>query len=426
MLREVRGKRVLLLQGPNGPFFKRFAADLRDRGCIVTKVNFNSGDDLFYQGGDLVRFRGKMHTWPSFCRALMSARRIEVLFLYGDQRPIHQEANAIAQELGAQVFVLEEGYLRPDHVTIERGGANANSSLPKDPDFYRRAAARLGDLAPAKPMGNTFRPHGWLTAVHATIYTWFSYRYPEYEHHRDINAYKQAFLWTRAGFRKLVYERRERGLIEALTSPGAAPFFLVPLQVYCDAQLQHSSFASVAELIEEVVEAFSLYAPRDTKLVLKHHPHDRGYTNYAGLIRKLARQHNLVQRLVYVHDLHLPTLLKHAHGVVTMNSTVGLSALYHGTPVKVLGEAIYDMAEMTAQKALPEFLTDPGPVDTALVAAFMRYLREANQVNGSFYRRAGELTHSGFDPAVFGDTQERGASEHHDSDGKEAAPNNPL
>lgn len=401
MLRDVPGKRVLLLQGPNGPFFKRFAEDLRERGCTVTKVNFNSGDDLFYRGSDVVRFRGKMHTWPDFCRSLMADRNIEVVFLYGDQRPIHQVALRAAHDRGAKVFVLEEGYIRPDFVTIEDGGANANSSLPKDPNFYRRAAATLGELPPAVPMGNTFRPHGWLTAFHATIYTWLSHRYPDYEHHRDINAYKQAFLWTRAGVRKLVYARRERGMIDKLTTNGAAPFFLVPLQVYCDAQLQHSKYASVGELIEEVVAEFAAHAPADHKLVFKHHPHDRGYTDYTDLIDDLARRHALGDRLVYVHDLHLPTLLKHARGVITMNSTVGLSALYHGAPVKVLGEAVYDMPDLTSQKPLREFLLEPGSVDGELVASFMRYLRSTSQVNGNFYKRIPGFTHSGLDPAIF-------------------------
>jgi len=39
------GKRLLFLQGPAGPFFRRVARRLTQRGCHVTKVNFNSGED---------------------------------------------------------------------------------------------------------------------------------------------------------------------------------------------------------------------------------------------------------------------------------------------------------------------------------------------------------------------------------------------
>ncbi|WP_250313331.1 capsular polysaccharide export protein, LipB/KpsS family, partial [Escherichia coli] len=33
---------------------------------------------------------------------------------------------------------FEEGYLRPQFITVEEGGVNAYSSLPRDPDFYRK------------------------------------------------------------------------------------------------------------------------------------------------------------------------------------------------------------------------------------------------------------------------------------------------
>ena len=36
-------------------------------------------------------------------------------------------------------------------------------------------------------------------------------------------------------------------------------------------------------------------------------------------------------------------LLRNAAGVVTINSTIGITALYHGVPVKVLGNAVFDV-----------------------------------------------------------------------------------
>ncbi|MEZ4441963.1 MAG: capsular biosynthesis protein [Polyangiaceae bacterium] len=403
ILSPLVGKRVLLLQGPNGPFFARLAEELRARGSRVTKVNFNSGDDLFYRGGDLVRFNAPMATWPTFCRDLMVDRGIEAVVVYGDQRPIHRQAVAAARELELLVLALEEGYLRPDFVTIERDGANANSSLPKDPDFYRNAAAQLPEPPPAVPMGNTFRPHAWLTTFHSVAFTWLSHRYPHYQHHRDINCFKEAFFWSRSGIRKVWYARRERGELERLTGPGAPPFFLVPLQVHCDSQLQHSSYSSMGEFIDEVVASFAAHAAPDTQLVVKHHPHDRGYTDYTRRLERLAERHDLGERLHYVHDIHLPTLLKQARGVVTMNSTVGLSALHHRAPVKVLGRAVYDMPDLTSQRSLAEFFVDPGEVDRKLVHDFMAYLRATNQVNGSFYKRTPGFLECGLSPEALGE-----------------------
>jgi len=407
MLRDIAGKRVLLLQGPNGPFFMRFAAELLARGCEVTKINFNSGDDLFYWGPERVRFNAPMTQWPDFLTQLIDERKIEVIFVYGDQRPIHQQAKRVADARGLTFYALEEGYLRPDHVTIELDGANANSNLPRDPAFYRRADEVLSELPEPRAMGNTFRPHAWLTTFNAVAFTFLGFRYPHYEHHRDINAFKQAYWWTRAGFRKLKYQRLERTALADLTGPGAPPFFLVPLQVYVDSQLQHSDYASVAAMIEDVVDRFAANARPSDRLVLKHHPHDRGYTDYTRLTKRLRHRHDLGDRLVYIHDTHLPTLLKHCRGVITMNSTVGLSALFHGAPVKVLGRAVYDIPELTFQGTLADFLRDPGQVDEELVASFFRYLRHQSQINGSYYKRVPGFLPSGLDPAVF----ERGEPE---------------
>ena len=48
-LDELTGsRRVLLLQGPIGPFFWRLANFLKIRNADVVKINFNGGDALFY------------------------------------------------------------------------------------------------------------------------------------------------------------------------------------------------------------------------------------------------------------------------------------------------------------------------------------------------------------------------------------------
>ena len=408
MLRDLAGKRVLLLQGPNGPFFRRFADDLRARGCQVTKVNFNAGDGLFFRGGrgaDVVRFTGHLDQWPELFRALLIERRIERVFLFGDQKPIHRAASKVCKELGIDFWALEEGYLRPDWVTIEKGGVNGNSSLPRDPDFYRRSTANLPELAPPVPLGNTFFHHAWWAFWNSLAVTFFFWRYPRYRPHRNVNAFVQGLLWLRGGFRKYWYRWKERKVTARLVGAHRGRFFLLPLQVYCDAQIQHSSYETMEDFVEDVVTQFVRHAPPDMLLVVKHHPHDRAYRDYTRYLRDLAARHGLSDRLIYVHDLHLPTLLKAARGVVTMNSTVGTSALFHHTPTKVMGKAVYDIPGLTCQRPLAEFLRDPGTVDNDLLVAFTRWLREDNQINGSFYKRKPRLgTRCGLDAGAFAPT----------------------
>jgi capsular polysaccharide export protein len=120
-------------------------------------------------------------------------------------------------------------------------------------------------------------------------------------------------------------------------------------------------------------------------LVIKHPPMDRGVANYEKLIKRFAMKNFISDRVIYVHDMDLPTILKHAKGVVVVNSTVGLSALYHKTPVKTMGDANYDIPGICYQGALKDFWKNPGEVDEELFEKYRFHLIEKTQVNGSFY-----------------------------------------
>ena len=85
-------------------------------------------------------------------------------------------------------------------------------------------------------------------------------------------------------------------------------------------------------------------------------------------------------RLVQVGTPH--ELLCNAAGVVTVNSTVGVTALHHGVPVKVLGNAVFDVAGLTCQAPLAAFWHDQRPPDPALMDAFLRALVGTTQVKG--------------------------------------------
>ena len=55
-------RRVLLLQGPIGPFFKNLSEDLVKAGASVLKINFNGGD-WFYYPTKSVNYRGSLDEW---------------------------------------------------------------------------------------------------------------------------------------------------------------------------------------------------------------------------------------------------------------------------------------------------------------------------------------------------------------------------
>ena len=398
-----KGKRVLLLQGPVGPFFAHLAADLTEAGATVHKVNFHAGDVFFYPR-NAIAFNRPMAEWPQFFADLLDQLHIDTVLLFGDCRTIHSQAHAVAFSRGLEVGVFEEGYLRPRHITLERHGVNGHSELPRSPLYYLNQP-ETPDV-PEQDVGNTFWPMVWwgfwYFLAGALGRPWFAH----YQHHRKLT-WLEAWPWLLSAGRKRWYQWQERKALPELLSRWSGRFFIVPLQVHNDAQIKvHSKFDGVPDFIEQTMRSFAAHAPQDTALVIKHHPLDRGYTHYQSAIAQWATALGLQGRCWYVHDQHLPTLLNHARGVVVINSTVGLQALRHGTPTKAVGEAVYNMQGLCFQGTLDDFwvVAPTKKPNAALLRRFVRYLKNVNQINGSFYR---QLPGTGFKSGVAWPVRER-------------------
>lgn len=381
-----RGKRVLLLQGPLGPFFRRLRRDLEKAGARVHKINFNGGDWLFSPFGSTA-FRGDVEAWPAFFERILLDQKIDSVLLFGDCRPLHVAARAVAQRCGVEIGVFEEGYVRPDYITFERIGVNGHSQIPRSADFYLGTPET--EVPATFPLGNTY----WATVTWAILYYLASVilrpLFHQYRHHRSLTL-GEALPWVRSTWRKLKYSYKEQGIQKELVAALSNRYFLVPLQVHNDAQVHvHSGYDSVRSFIKNVLISFANSAPPDTFLVIKHHPMDRGYHDYTGFIARIGAKLGVLHRVRYIHDQHLPTLLEHARGVVLINSTVGLSALEHGTPLKVCGAAIYDMEGLTFQGTLDEFwgMAEYESVDRNLYERFRNYVIKHTQLNGNFYKR---------------------------------------
>ncbi|RYZ04767.1 MAG: capsular biosynthesis protein [Myxococcales bacterium] len=385
---ELSGRHLLLLQGPAGPFFARVARQLAGAGARVTKVNFNGGEDLYYRGRNVVRYRGSVEQWPQFFEALVKEHAVDGVVLFGDCRPLHRAAVERANSLSLQVFVFEEGYLRPDFVTLERGGVNGHSRIPRDPAFYEQVTPQAE--SPYPPIQHAFLKSALHTAAYATAAAALRPLYPRYRHHRDIRPVPQAAFWLRGAVRRALHAVRDRELARQLETRALGPYFFVPLQVHLDSQLGHSGYASIEDFIREVVETFAEHAPKDHALVVKLHPMDRAYRDYGALLSELTQRHGLRGRLHYVDVVNLPAALRGARGTIVINSTVGLSSLTHGTPVKCQGTAVYDLPGLTHQGSLASFLREPAPVDRALYKRYRHWLRETNQLRGSVWSRLEE------------------------------------
>ena len=379
-------REALLLQGPIGPFFARLADDLQARGFGVTKVNFNGGDRLFYRRSGAIDYRGTLEEWESWFERLIVNRRIGRVYLFGDCRSYHRIVRDVARRHALRLFVFEEGYIRPNFITLEENGVNGHSSMMYRPVPLTRAAGELPEEI-AQP------EHVFLvTAVYSMLYYLAvaagRRRFAGYRHHRPIDWLAEGGRWIRSGLRKWRHAWRERHVAAVLESEFAGNYFVCPLQVHCDMQVVvHSDFNSIEHFIGEVLASFHEHALSNKAIVFKHHPLDRAYTDYTALFDNLVAELGLHGRVFYVHDLCLPTLLRGAQGTVLINSTVGVSSLFHGTPVKTLGQAIYDIRGLTASEPLDAFWHIDERVDQERFEAFRDNLVARNQLNGNFYRR---------------------------------------
>lgn len=378
-------RRPLLLQGPMGPFFSRLADYLAEQGLQVRKVHFNGGDEFFYRRNDAIRYSGSAEDWAPWLRRLLLGDRMDAIVLFGQARAMHRSAIQVARQMGVRVFVFEEGYIRPHYVTLEVGGVNGHTSLPREADFYRETPHP--QLLKPRDTGQRFSRMAWYAVVYAAATLALHSRFPHHVYHRDLHPAREGLRWMRSGIRKLRYAWAERHLLSELTGPILSKrWYLLALQVHNDAQLtEHSPYDDVQEVIAEVMASFASHAHAMTQLVIKHHPMDRAYRDYGEHIGELSARLGLAGRVLYVHDLHLPMLLKHARGVVTVNSTTGLQAMYHGTPVCVLGECLYAMPGLVHTGGLTTFWRDPDPVEQRLYKRFRAHVVKRTQLNASFY-----------------------------------------
>lgn len=379
-------KRVLLLQGPKSSFFAKFGSYLRKHGIEVYKVNLNGGDLFFYPLPNALSFTGKISEWKAFVKDFINKNSIECIFFFAEPNIYHQIAVNVAKEVGIDYYVFEHGYIRPDYITIEKNGINGNSLIPKNPEFYLSLPEKE-DIIPT-PVNFKYR----LLVINSITYHLFElllrWRFPHFRFLKYPSILKEAFCHCRSLARKIYYNGmgKDQNIALEISKGLKKRYFLVPLQVPMDSQVVcYSEYSSINEFIEEVLDSFSRCAPKNTFLIMKHHPADRGHNQFGKFIQLTSSKYGVSDRVIYVHDLHLPSLLDNAIGCVMINSTVGISSLCHGVPVKTMGIAIYDMPGLTYQGKLDSFWQAPGSVDMTLYKRFLQYLKDHMQLNSNFY-----------------------------------------
>lgn len=379
----IQERHFLFVGAPFGPFSRLLAESLRAEGARCSRIILNAGDAADWGPRDAAPYRGHARAWPSWIAAHFQRERVSDLIVYGDSNPYCVAAMRRARRLDVKIHVLEQGYFRPDWITLERDGVNGSSRLPRDPDYFRQMAKFMPETAHVG-VGRIARAGvARIFAYHVLAYLGF----PAYPHFRF--AYPYSPLLQAAGhIRRYVLQHllagRTQGVLRAIMSADR-PMYLAILQRPGDSQLvKHSSVKTVTDFIDQVLTSFAAHAPPKAQLVFKCHPLDHGLENHQAIIRRLATARGVGDRAIYLDGGDLPAIVRRSRGVISVNSTAGLVGIELERPTVVLGCATYDISGMTHQDGLDLFWTRPQAPDPEVFRAYRRLVMATTQINGAY------------------------------------------
>ncbi|SDE72367.1 MULTISPECIES: capsule biosynthesis protein [Kordiimonas] len=389
----LEGRSILFLQGLATPFFETLACKLARAGASVHRAHFCGGDWAF-RGGTVAgvshhAYGDTLDSLPDWYEALITEHGIDTIILLGDCRPIHAPARQIAADRGLTLYAFDEGYIRPGFVTMEAGGTNGYSHMPKDADVISKLAAdgpRQEASTPIKTnMGRRARMD--ILAHGANII--YRSRFPHFQSHRPASIWQEAGGWIKRGARSVMHGSANKATIAHIEA-AQVPYFLVPLQLNSDYQIRiHSRFDGMPAFIDEIMQSFAANAPGECHLFFKNHPLDNGIIDYRSIIAKKAAALGITGRVSFAAGGDLDRIITNARGVVLVNSTVGFATLRLTRPLKALGTAVYDIEGLTDAQPLDAFWQNPQPPQQRLAEEFLTVVETYTQVRGDFFSEAG-------------------------------------
>jgi len=379
---------VCFLQGPPGYFLWRLSRELNRRGARTLRINLCAGDRLNWPGPS-TQYRWRIEDWGAFIERFLLDANVTHLFLLGEQRAYHRIAIEAAHKLGITVIVTDLGYLRPDWLTLELDGMSGNSRFPKDPQVIQALARGLPSPDAQPRYQNSFTAEAVAEVSLNLANTAFGFLYPHYRTHLPGSPLLTIIGIGLHMLKSRIGSRRQLAKLQDLSLSGR-PYFVFPLQVEHDFQIRaYSPYPSIGDAIAEVMTSFARHASPDSLLVIKEHPGEIAWMNWRRHCLHLADQLGIRQRIVHLDGGPLDALLAHAQGVVTINSTTGLQTLQLGRPLKVLGQAVFNVEGLVCSGSLDQFWTGPIPPYGRLCRDLVRLLAATTQVRGGYHSSAG-------------------------------------
>lgn len=372
------GRRFLIVTAPFGPFGRILAQTLRSQGAEVSRILLNAGDLLYWRGPGGIKFKAPAGRWPEKLAEL--APLYTDIIVFGEGGAYNQAVLRDVNRFDAAVWVLENGYFRPDWVTVERNGVNASSNLPRTRAAY---APPTPEIPVTRPVGKILPHHVVNISLYHLIQLPGRWLFPKYVAPYTVAPWLQCAGHIRRYF-GLALQHRHTCDSSAIARKG--PYFIACLQREGDAQLlRYSHFADNTAFLAEVMSSFAAHAPANARLVVKNHPLDPGLVDLGRITSRLAVDRGLQDRVDFIDGGNLAQLCRGSNGMVVNNSSAALSALGFHTPVKVLGDAFFDFDGLTDQKPLDAFWRAPAAPDPKLFQRFRAHVIARSQINGNYH-----------------------------------------
>ena len=376
-------RKYLLVTLPAGPFGRYLDRALKARGAKVRRVVMNGGELFDWLSTDTDWFKGPRDSFSPWIEGRLRDGGYTDVVVFNDVNPYSQEALHAARAMGLKTWILENGYQRPDWITLETDGVNARSGLPREASAYDDAD-KLEPPPDGPHIGGITPFHAFNTIAHYTLIVLFSpwmhgYRYPF-----TVSIHGQVFGHTRRY--AVALARRKARERQAERVAKLTPYFLVCLQREGDSQLMvHSEVKTNRAFMETVIESFAAHAPEDARLVIKNHPLDPGLSNLERIAFDIAATHAVQHRVSFLEGGGFAALARASCGVVGVNSTAALAAVGFGVPVKLLGRAFFDIPGLIDQQPLDRFWSAPAAPDHELFTRFRRRMSVQTQIYGSYH-----------------------------------------
>ena len=379
----------LFLQGPASMFFSQLAAALRERGNQTSRINFNGGDRIFWKHPGAVDFLGTEASWPSFLVQHIAKWETTDLVLLGDCRPLHRTAIDIANAAGITTHIFEEGYIRPNWITLERSGVNGFSSLPRLVDEFLVASAELNEAPPPVPVPSRLARRALDDVKYSISTMLMAWHYRNYKRHWPYGQMTEYGQGARRLFgRTLSARSRQRRIAKIVTSK--TPYYVLPMQIDVDSQIRfHSQFDGQKDAIRMVIRSFSLRASQASNLVITEHPLETSPVNWRRFVREQALEFGVSDRVKFFVGGSPNELLIAARGIIVVNSTTGHQGLELGVPVIALSKAVFNLQGVTFQGGLDRFWEEARPADPAWIEAYRKVVIHRTQINGGFFSKKG-------------------------------------